>query len=192
MEILKINKKNKKEILKKVVSFLKKEKVVLFPTDTLYGLLANAFSKKAIDKIYKIKKREPKKALPIFVKNIEMAKKLAEISPEQENLLKNFWPGKITVILKKKKNLKIYGTKKESIALRVPKYPLLNEILKKINFPLSGTSANISGKKPKNFKEIISQFEKEKPDLVVFGGEIFGKPSLILDLREEHPSILRF
>ena len=192
MKILSLQKLSPKEIKREVVSFLKKEKVVLFPTDTLYALLANAFSKKAIDKVYKIKKREIKKPLPIFIKNIEMAKKLAEILPEQENLLKNFWPGKITVILKKKKNLKIYGTQKESIALRVPKYPLLNEILKEINFPLSGTSANISGKKPKNFKEILNQFEKEKPDLAVFGGEIFRKPSLILDLREEHPSILRY
>jgi len=192
MKTLSLQKLSPKEIKKEVISFLKKEKVVLFPTDTLYALLANAFSKKAIDKVYKIKKRESKKPLPIFVKNIEMAKKLAEILPEQENFLKNFWPGRITVILKKKKNLKIYGTKKESIALRVPKYPLLNEILKEIDFPLSGTSANISGKKPKNFKEMLNQFEKEKPDLAVFGEETFGKPSLILDLREKHPSILRF
>jgi len=192
MKILSLKKVSQKEIKREVVSFLKKEKVVLFPTDTLYALLANVFSKKAIDKVYKIKKRKIKKPLPIFVKNIEMAKKVAEISPEQENFLKNFWPGRITVILKKKKNLKIYGTEKESIGLRVPKYPLLNEILKEINFPLSGTSANLSGKKPKNFKEILNQFEKEKPDLAVFGGEIFGKPSLILDLREKHPSILRF
>ena len=109
--------------------------VVICPTDTVYGFLADATNKKAVDKIFKIKKRPKLKPLPIFVKDIKMAKELAEINKEQEKILKKYWPGKYTFILKRKPNIKLYGVHKNTIAIRIPKYKFLNNLLKKINKP---------------------------------------------------------
>ena len=76
---------------------------MICPTDTVYGFLADAENKKAVDKIYKIKKRPKSKPLAVFVKDFKMAKELAEINENQEKILKNKWPGKYTFVLERKK-----------------------------------------------------------------------------------------
>jgi L-threonylcarbamoyladenylate synthase len=198
MEILKVNSKNFDKIIKKVIEYLKEGKVVVCPTDTVYGLLVNAKDKKAVEKIFKIKKRRKNKPLPLFVKDIKMVKSLAKISKKEEKFLKKFWPGKITVILKyKNKNLPqgTFDQKNKKIGLRIPDYKLINNIFKKINFPLSGTSANISGKAPSTkIKEIIKQFQNQKhqPDLIIEAGNLpKSQPSTIIDLTEKEFKILR-
>ena len=97
-EILKINRKNLKKIIKIAVGSIKSGKVLICPTDTVYGLIADATNKKAVKKAFKIKKRKTERALPIFVKDLKTAKKLAEIDKEKERILKRLWPGKVTVI----------------------------------------------------------------------------------------------
>lgn len=194
MKILKIKNKNLKKLIEELSEKLKNGEIIVFPTDTVYGLLADAKNKKAVEKVFKIKKRKKGKALPIFVKDIEMAKKFAFINKSQERFLKKFWPGKVTFILKRKK-AKIYGVKKETIALRIPKYRLINLLLKKLNFPLTGTSANISGTPPSTkIKEVLNQFKNKKfqPDLILDAGNLkFSLPSTIIDLTKGKPKILR-
>lgn len=194
------------KIVNQAVQELKKGKVIICPTDTVYGLIADATNKKAVEKIFKIKKRPKKKPLPIFVKDIKMAKKLAEIDRNQEKFLKKVWPGKITVVLKLKiknyfkiKNLKfkIYGIDRDTIALRAPKYKLVLNLIKKLNRPLIGTSANISGKPPSTkIKEVLEQFTLRRaegqPDLIISAGNLpKSKPSKVIDLRTSPPKILR-
>ena len=196
MKILKINKKKFKQIIKIAIKFIKEEKVLVCPTDTVYGLICDATNKKAIQKVFKIKKREPGKPIPIFVRDIVRAKKLARIDKKQEEFLRKVWPGRITVILKRKKSkIKIYGVDKETIGLRIPKHKLLNILLKKLNRPLTGTSANISGKSASTkIKEVINQFENQKhrPDLVLDAGNLKpAKPSTVIDLTTKNPKILR-
>lgn len=191
--------------ISKIVKELKRGKVIVCPTDTVYGLIADATNKKAVERVFKIKKRPKNKALPIFVKDIKMAKDLAEINEKQEKFLKKAWPGKVTVILKLKtqkskakstiKKLKVYGIEKKTIALRIPKYKLVLDLLKKINKPLTGTSANISGEPAStNIKEILKQFKRKKyqPDLVIDTGNLpKSKSSTIIDLTTFPPKILR-
>lgn len=195
MKILKINNKNLKEVVDITSNFIKKGKIIVFPTDTVYGILCDATNKKAVNRIFKIKKRKPQKPLPIFVKNIQMAKKLAKINKEQEKFLKKAWPGKTTTILERKKTLKIYGVDKKTIAMRIPSSKPLNLLLKKINIPLAQTSANVSSKNPaKTAKEIIKIFKnkKQKPDFVIDVGKFKkSKPSTIIDLTVSPPKILR-
>src|SRR3989338_11375193 len=126
--------------LNETVSVLKSGGVVICPTDTVYGFLADASNKKAVEKIYKIKKRPKSKPLSVFVKDIKMAKEIAIIDEKQEKRLKKYWPGKYTFILKRKYTLnstavefRVYGVKKDTIALRIPKCRFLNDILKKVN-----------------------------------------------------------
>lgn len=160
--------------LNKAIEILKAGGVVVCPTDTVYGFLADAQNKKAVNKIYKIKERPKSKPLPFFVSNLKMAKELAQISKGQEKILKKKWPGKFTFVLKDKKG-------KKTIALRVPKHNLLSKILKKINRPLAQTSVNISGQPELNN---IKDIEKILGvDLIIDGGNLpKRKPSTIMDL----------
>ena len=202
MEILKLNSKNLKEISKKVASLIKKGKVIVYPTDTVYGLICDTGNKKAVQKIFKIKNRSFKKPLPVFVKDIKMAKILAKIDKKQEGFLKKVWPGKTTVVLERKKGKEIYGVDKKTIAIRIPEYKPLNDLLENINYPLAETSANISGKPaPGDIKEIVKQFtlrrgsgqggKKNQPDLIIDGGTLSKKSSTVVDLTKATPKILR-
>jgi len=196
MKLVKINPKEvEKEILEEIIKALKDGKVVIFPTDTVYGILGNLENKKTVEKIFKVKKRAKNKILPVFVKDLKMAKKLAKINKSQEEILKMSWPGKITAILKRKKSKKqIFGVDKETIALRVPNFPPLNFILENLDFPLSATSANLSGFPPSNDPSEIKKIflNKKEIDLIVDGGKLpSSKPSVILDLTFDPPKILR-
>lgn len=178
-----------------VANLLKKGSVLVFPTDTVYIPLADATNEKAVKKVFLIKKRSLKKPIPIFVKDIKMAKGLAKINKEQEEFLKTAWPGRVTVVLERKRSrIKLYGVDKETIALRVPNYKLINSLFKKINRPLVGTSANISGQPSSGVVEVILRQFKNKehqPDLAIDGGALDGKPSTVFDLIKWPPKILR-
>jgi len=177
------------------VQELNKGKVVVCPTDTVYGLLADATQEEAVERVFEIKGREKGKALPVFVKDIEMAKELAYISTKQEKFLKEHWPGKVTVVLQSKqvlpKGLELDG----KIALRIPDYELLNDILKELKRPLTGTSANISGQPScLSAQEVITQFKtrEPQPDLVLDAGELAdSEPSTVVDITGEAKNVIR-
>jgi len=183
------------EIIEKTLEFLKKGKVVVFPTDTVYGLIADATNKKAVERIFKIKKRPKTKPLPVFVQDLKMAKKIAVIGKNQGKFLKSVWPGPITVILKRKSSkIKLYGVADDNIGLRISRYKIINYLLLAVGLPLVQTSANISGQPPaRNIKEIMLQFKdkKHQPDLIIDGGTLLGKQSTVLDLTAFPPKILR-
>lgn len=199
MEVLKVNPKNFKKAVKIAIKSIKNGKILVCPTDTVYGLICDATNKKAVKKLFKIKKRGAQKSIPIFIKDIRTAEKLAFINQNQEKFLKKVWPGKVTVILKRKRKTKLYGVDKKTIGLRIPKYKLVNELLKKLNLPLTGTSANISGQPPSTkIKEVIKQFQPTtkfgggQPDLVIDAGNLKkSKPSTVIDLTKKKPKILR-
>src|SRR3972149_7271424 len=105
MIILKVGEGNLKEILRIAAKAIKAGKVVICPTDTVYGLVADATNKAAVGKVFQIKKREKSKSVPIFVKDIASARKLAEIDKNQEKLLRSVWPGKTTAVLNYKSQI---------------------------------------------------------------------------------------
>ena len=187
-----------RDAVEKAVKFLKRGQVVMCPTDTVYGFLADATNDQAVEKVFEIKKREKKKAISVFVKDIKMAKKVAIMDKDMEGFLGEIWPGKITVALRQKKNCglsKILAGKKRTIGLRIPNYKLIKEILNKINRPLTGTSANISGRASSTkIKKILEQFEKQefKPDLILDAGDLpESLPSTVIDFSNDKPRIVR-
>ncbi|MBU2544937.1 threonylcarbamoyl-AMP synthase [Patescibacteria group bacterium] len=187
-----------RDVVEKAVEFIKRGQVVVSPTDTVYGFLADATNENAVKKIFDIKERSKKKPIPIFVKDIEMAKKLAVIDEKQKHFLNEVWPGKITVILKRKERCglsKLLFGKESTIGLRVPDSKLVTDIIKKFGKPVTSTSANLSGKGPlSDIKEVLEQFEKHgaKPDLVLSAGKLPSSPSsIVIDLTKEKPQILR-
>lgn len=193
METIKVSKRNFKKIIEKAKKAIEEGKVLVFPTDTVYGLICDAKNEKAIKKIFEIKKRKIEKVLPIFVKDLKMANSIAEIEKFQENFLKKIWPGKITVILRSKEKFPKGILKNGKIGIRIPKYKFLNKILKALNRPLAQTSANVSGKKvARNVKGILRQFKDLKPDLIFDAGNLKPSlPSTVVDLTKKEPKILR-
>ena len=173
--------------INKAIEVLNQGGTVVFPTDTVYGFLADAGNKKAINKIFKIKKRPKTKPLAVFVKDLKMAKELAKVSAEQEKIIKKRWPGPYTFLLPSlrgasaTKQSKKYIIKNNKIALRVPKHKFLLILLKKINKPLAQTSVNISGQPEMNK---IKDIEKiQGIDLIVDAGTLpKRKPSQVFDL----------
>jgi L-threonylcarbamoyladenylate synthase len=195
MKILLLTPANLSEIITATMQTLKEGGVIIAPTDTVYGMLADATNELAIKKLYKIKDRPEDKALPIFVRDINMAKELAVISQEQQSYLEKNWPGKVTTILERKDGINIFGIENKTIALRIPSYSFINLLLERINLPLSGTSANISGE-PSSTKidEILKQFENKEiqPDLIINAGDLEeSQPSTIVDLKEADIKIVR-
>ncbi len=195
MQIIKINKKS----IIIASQILAGGGIVICPTDTVYGFLALAENKKSVEKIFKIKKRPKNKTLPIFVKDLKMAKEIAEMDKGKEKILKNKWPGKYTFILNSKlknKNLKLSKLviKDGTMALRIPNYKFLNDLLKKINKPLAQTSVNISENPPMNkIRDIIRGFGNNKNiDLIIDVGDLNkAKPSKIFDLTSDKLTKIR-
>ena len=194
MIFLKVGPKNIFQISRIASLSLKRGQVLICPTDTVYGLIANAKDKKAVRKLLLIKKRWDK-ALPVFIKDLKAAKKLAKINKNQEIFLKKFWPGKVTAVLQKRSRIKIFDGGQNKIGLRVPNNVLINNILKITNLPLIGTSANISGQESSyKIKEVVKQFEKQKikPDLVLDAGNLKkSKTSTVIDLTLKNIKVIR-
>lgn len=191
METVKLS----KQAISKAFDVLNSGGVVIFPTDTVYGFLADAGNKKAVDKIFKIKKRLKSKPLSVFVNDIKSAKEIAKISKEQEKIINKKWPGKYTFVFERNSGIKLYGVDKKTIGIRIPKYDYLNLLLKKIKRPLAQTSVNVSGEKELNkVNDIISKFElgKNQPDLIVCPVSFKkSKPSKVIDFTKEKPEIIR-
>lgn len=194
MRIEKISKKT----IKEAVKIIKNGGVVACPTDTVYGLIADATDKNAVKKIFDIKKREKGKAISIFLEDIDSIKKFAFLNKKQKIFLKKYLPGKFTIILKRKKpselpNILFGG--KNTIGIRIVKNKLINYLIKELKKPLTATSFNISKRESSGkINEIIKQFKNIslKPDLVIKKdkkGNI--KPSKIIDLTKDKPIVLR-
>jgi len=195
MIVWEINSKNLETIAKKAALALQKGEIVACPTDTVYGLIADAANKKAVKRVLLIKGRKETKPLPIFVKNISMAKHFAKVSPLQERFLRKVWPGKVTAVLESRGILPKETGTQESIGLRIPNYTLVHLMLGKVRRPLTGTSANLSGTPSlSDSKELIAKFQrrKYKPDIVLDAGVLRkSKPSKVVDIRGAKYKVIR-
>lgn len=176
--------------IKKAASALKMGGVILIPTETVYGIAADATNKSAINKIYQIKQREASKPLQLLVKDLTQAQKYAVFNKPSLAAAENNWPGPLTLILNEKpgtnlsKNLNSHdGT----IGVRVPKHEVLDILFNLIEFPLAATSANLSGEPPFIKFSQASSFFRHKLDFMLNGGKLeLGKPSSIMDMRDEN------
>ncbi len=182
MNILKSSQEN---LIDKIKACLEKGQVLILPTDTVYGLICDARNKGAVKRIFEIKGRDFNKPIGVFVKDINMAKEFADINQKQEGIMKKYWPGKITFLLKRKNNLpEVLFSGSNMIGIRIPDYELIKDLFKQIDFPLAQTSANISGE-PASVKinHVLSQLENKKPDLVIDAGDLAeAESSTVIDL----------
>ena len=197
MKVIKINPQYPNQaVISKIANLLKKGKLVIFPTETVYGLGADALNPAAVKKIFRVKRRPKNKPLLILIaKNSDLRKVAKNIPKSAFRLMKEFWPGPLTLILEKRKRIsKALTGGKENIAVRISSHPVARAIARALNRPITAPSANISGKKPhRRASKLISEFRniQEIEALVDAGATPIGKPSTILDLTKKPPTILR-
>ena len=183
--IFKFNKK----ILKKTIKFLKKNKIVGLPTETVYGLAGNAYSKIAVNKIYKLKKRPSFNPLIIHYYGINDINKDVNITSDFIKLYKKLCPGPITFVLKKKKKSKISSlalAKLNTVAVRFPSHPVMRKLLKFLPFPLAAPSANISSRiSPTSSYDVAEEFKKDIKIIIDGGNSKVGIESTVIDLTKK-------
>ena len=183
-----------KKTLNKSVASLKKGNVVGLPTETVYGLAGNAYSKKAVKKIYSLKKRPKKNPLIVHYLSFDSAKHDVIFNDNFYKLYKKFCPGPITFVLKKKITSKIQSSvtaNLDTVAIRFPKHNITRSVLKKINFPLAMPSANLSsGISPINAFDVYDEFKKKIKIIINGGNSKIGIESTVISLIRK-PKILR-
>ena len=180
--------------IKKAQKLLIKSECVAIPTETVYGLAANAYSDKACKKIYKLKKRPKNNPLIVHYFNKQILKDDCIFNDDFLKLYKLFCPGPITFILDLKKDSKIskiVTNKKKTLAVRFPKHPVTRNLLKNLNFPLAAPSANLSSKvSAVSSADVKDDFGKKVKYILEGGKSSIGLESTIIDIRNE-PKILR-
>lgn len=182
------------EELKKQAELLKEGKTVIFPTETVYGLGANALDENAVKKIYEAKGRPSDNPLIVHIYDREEVRDLAkDISDKAEIVMDKFWPGPITIILNKKDivpNTTSGGL--DTVAIRMPSHKIARELIKQSGLPIAAPSANISGRpSPTKGNHVKEEMDGRVSGIVLGGNCDFGLESTVLDLTGEVPMILR-
>ncbi|MBI63594.1 MAG: threonylcarbamoyl-AMP synthase [Chloroflexi bacterium] len=183
-------KKNKKILIAETISDLLDEKVCIIPTDTYFALSVIADSEHAISKLFSIKKRDADKPIPLLISSLNNIENFCNIHNEILNKLSNyFWPGPLTIVLP------LTGTLPNSlnnnsgfIGVRVPNHMFTLELIKKLNKPLTGTSANISGFPPsKDINVIKTLFQNDVERIIDIkcGAEELSSTVIKIDNNEE-------
>lgn len=167
--------------------------IVIHPTDTSYGIAASALDKEAIQKIYTLKGRDFKKPLIVAVRDKNQAKKLVEFTPQAGLLFDKFFPGRLTLVLPKKKGIPDLLTAGGPLGIRMPNHQLTLELSKLCSVPYTTTSANLSNQPPAySAEEIISSLSPDSFNLLLdFGPLPKVLPSTVVDLSTSEVKILR-
>lgn len=192
-KIIKI-KNNNSEKLEEIASLINNNKVIVFPTETVYGIGTNGLDRNAIEKLYKIKERTFSKPITLLVSSYEMICSVANIiSPLEKKIISNFFPGPITLILNKKKIVpNILTANTDTVGVRMPDNELILKLIEYCKVPIATSSANISGFPASIDVEDIYNCFKDKVDLYIDGGKSrIGVPSTVVKVENNDIKILR-
>ncbi|MBU3980194.1 MAG: threonylcarbamoyl-AMP synthase [Proteobacteria bacterium] len=182
------------ELVLEAAQSIKKGGIVLFPTKCLYGLGADVFNPDAVDRIFRIKQRPYNKPISVLVKDINELRILVKhVPPTAKCIMDNFWPGQITIVFEAKSTISVKitaGTGK--IGIRMPEHPVALSLVKEVNSPITGTSANISGKVGCSAISDLDVQIADKIDMILDAGPLKGGAgSTVIDVTTPFPTILR-
>ncbi len=172
---------------------LQKGGVIAFPTDTVYGLGADAYNARAVERVYDIKNRPKYQQFSLLIADVKQMITLAGPIPEIAWFLaRRFWPGGLTLVLSKANSVPAYLASGPTIAVRIPNHPVCLAVIKGLGNPITGTSANASGHPAALTAQEVQQQLGGKIDLIINGSKCpGGKESTIVDTAREPPTILR-
>ncbi|MFY8180735.1 MAG: L-threonylcarbamoyladenylate synthase [Flavobacterium sp.] len=178
----------------KAKEILENENLVAIPTETVYGLAGNIYSEKAINKIFKTKNRPFNNPLIVHIHSKELLENIAQEVPEKaKQLAEAFWPGSLTLVLKKKETIPYSITAgKETVAVRVPNHTLTLELLKQLDFPLAAPSANPFGSISPTTSQHVADYFTDTLEMVLDGGNCEnGIESTIVGFENEKAILYR-
>jgi len=182
--------------IQEAVNFLRAGKIIVYPTDTVYGIGCDALNEKAVLKIARIKKVKEAKPVSVMVRDLEEIKKYSFLGSTNKRILEKLLPGKFTFILPGVKKLSNFITGGgPNVGFRIPEHPVTQKLTELFENPIVTTSANITGEEPISdpFK-IVDRFRDERyqPDLILdFGKLESAHPSVVVDISTTQPRILR-
>ena len=181
------------ELIAEAVRVLREKGVIIYPTETLYGLGANPFFPEAMERIYAIKGRAAAKPIPFLIKDHEMLGALVEaVPPLGRELMERYWPGPLTLIFRAKKGLAPPLRGKDGfIGLRISSHPVARRIVEAMDAPLTSTSANLAGEADITDCDMMVQLFGNQVDLILDSGKVPGIGSTVVDLTVEPPRIVR-
>lgn len=163
------------ENIQKAVEVLQNGGIVLLPTDTVFGICCRIDKQESLEKLFTIKKRDPKQAVPILVSSTDMVKEYALPFDEKvENLMETYWPGGLTIVLpcEKEKVLSLVRGDGDSVGFRIPDMPSVYEIIERVGVPIVGTSANFHG------NPSVTKYQDLDPNLVALVDFVLPEDSL--------------
>jgi L-threonylcarbamoyladenylate synthase len=180
--------------VRRAEELLRAGEVVALPTETVYGLAANALDEKAVTKIFQIKGRPSHNPIIVHVVGMEMAKSCVKIFPAlAEKLAKSFWAGPLTLVLPRAEKIpEIVAAGGATVGIRWPSHPFIQAVIRECDFPLAAPSANLSNSiSPTNAEHVRKQLGGKIPLIVDGGQSQVGIESTVLDLSVRPPQILR-
>ena len=182
------------EELKESAKIIRNGGIVIFPTETVYGIGTNGFNEESIKKIYELKRRDFNKPISLLVSNMEMVEMVAkDITNLERALMKQFWPGPFTIILKKKKIVSdILTANEDTVGVRMPSGKVAKKLIEYAEVPIATPSANISGRVSGiNIDDIKADFEGKVDCIIDNGTSELGVASTIVKVVDNVPYILR-
>jgi L-threonylcarbamoyladenylate synthase len=181
------------ELIEEAAQVIRGKGVIIYPTETLYGLGANPLYPEAMKRLYEIKAREATKPIPFLIKDQQMLETLVEEIPSiARELMERYWPGPLTLIFRARQGLlpPLRG-ENNTIGLRISAHPIARRIVEALDAPLTSTSANPAGEGDLIDCERIAQLFKDQVDLIIDSGKVPGTGSTVVDITVSPPRIVR-
>lgn len=183
-----------KSKIEQAASLIREGRLVAFPTETVYGLGADADNEEAVKSIFKAKGRPSDNPLIVHVSDLAMCERYVKSIPSQaEKLTERFWGGPLTVIMKKNSRACLsVSAGLDTVGIRLPSHPVAHALIKAADTGIAAPSANISGRpSPTVAEHVINDFEGKIDCIIASGASRYGVESTVIDLSEDIPKILR-
>lgn len=190
---MRIYKELNNKVIDEIISVLDSDGLIIFPTDTVYGIACNSFSDIAIKKLFSAKKRSLDKPICVLTNSIDKINMVVDkITIDEKKLIDKYLPGNLTIVFDKKRGISdILTSNKNTIGVRIPDNEIALKILSSYPYPLAVTSVNISGKKcGTSLKDFVDEFN-DKVDIIIDGGITSDMPSTIVRIENNKINILR-
>jgi L-threonylcarbamoyladenylate synthase len=180
------------ESLRQAVAVLRSGGVIVFPTDTVYGLAANAFNMDACKRIYSLKGRSFHKPLIVMPQSMNALRMIAQVPNKAEAVIKKFWPGPLTLVLNTTNLGKMLMAGRSDVGVRMPNCEVAVRLLKLCDFPLATTSANPSRKPSAKTAKAALEYFSSNVDMVIDGGPCtHGAASTVVDMTHFPGTVVR-
>lgn len=186
--------KNNGDLLAKALEVLRSGEAIVFPTETFYGLGANAFDEKAVEHVAALKGRDPNQPIPLIIADLNMLQEVVtEIPPMAKTLLTRFWPGPLTLVLPAKKGLaSLLCNSGGGVGVRISSHPAAIALAKGLGCPITATSANPSGEEPAKTVAQAQNYFLREVQIFLDGGELTArKGSTVVEIHQDGYNVVR-